>query len=160
MARDAGCVYAIVGHSERRRLFGEDGPVLAKKIARCREAGLVPIYCVGETADERDAGLTATTLARQLDALEADREVPAAGRRVRAGVGHRDRPHGLSRGLRLRARPHRRDPLGPAGPAPALRRFGHPRERCRPLLGAPRTDGFLIGGASLSADAFAAIARA
>src|SRR5262249_40403917 len=47
MAADAGCAYAIVGHSERRRLFGEDGPVLAKKLARCREAGLLPIYCIG-----------------------------------------------------------------------------------------------------------------
>ena len=69
---DAGCRYAIVGHSERRRLFGEDGPMLAKKLARCREAGLTPIYCLGETAEERDAGLTASTFVRQVDTLADD----------------------------------------------------------------------------------------
>ena len=50
-------------------VFGEDGPTLAKKLARCRDAGLTPIYCVGETAEERDAGRTAATLARQVETL-------------------------------------------------------------------------------------------
>ena len=60
---DAGCRYAIVGHSERRRLFGEDGPMLAKKLARAAaRPELTPIYCLGETAEERDAGLTASGL--------------------------------------------------------------------------------------------------
>src|ERR1700686_1823825 len=47
MLADAGCRYVLVGHSERRRLFGEAGPVLARKLARAREAGLTPIYCGG-----------------------------------------------------------------------------------------------------------------
>ncbi len=76
-ARDAGCRYAIVGHSERRRVFGEDGAVLAKKLQRCREAGLTPIYCLGETLAERDAGQAADDLARQVETLAADpRELP------------------------------------------------------------------------------------
>src|SRR6266542_2330466 len=54
MAAEAGCRYAIIGHSERRRLFGEDGPMLSRKLQRCREAGLTPIYCLGETDDERE----------------------------------------------------------------------------------------------------------
>src|SRR5512134_357640 len=53
MLADAGCRYVIVGHSERRTLYGEDGPRLAGKLARARQAGLVPIYCVGETGAER-----------------------------------------------------------------------------------------------------------
>ena len=106
-AADAGCRYAIVGHSERRRLFGEDGPTLAKKLARCREAGLTPIYCVGETAEERDAGLTASTLARQVDTLAAIRRT-AARRRLRAGLGDRHRPRRDARGRRAAARAPRR----------------------------------------------------
>src|SRR5204863_1072057 len=58
MIAEAGCRYVLVGHSERRSLFGEDGPVLARKLARARERGLVPIYCVGETEAEREAGRT------------------------------------------------------------------------------------------------------
>jgi triosephosphate isomerase (TIM) len=159
MARDAGCVYAIVGHSERRRLFAEDGPVLAKKIARCREAGLVPIYCVGETADERDAGLTATTLVRQLDALEADaasRPLVVAYEPVWAiGTGRSASPEDCGSAL-----VHIAQILSDRRDLRLLYGGSVTPESCRPLLAAPRTDGFLIGGASLSADAFAAIARA
>src|SRR6478736_1170782 len=57
MIADAGCRYTLVGHSERRRIFGEAGAVLARKLARAREAGLTPIYCLGETQEERDEGL-------------------------------------------------------------------------------------------------------
>src|SRR5262249_51461858 len=51
MIAEAGCRYAIVGHSERRRLFSEDDPMLARKLGQCRAARLVPIYCVGETGE-------------------------------------------------------------------------------------------------------------
>ena len=159
MARDAGCVYAIVGHSERRRLFDENGPVLAKKIARCRDAELVPIYCVGETADERDAGLTASTLVRQLDALEADeksRPLVVAYEPVWAiGTGRTASPEDCDSALA-----HIAGILSDRRDLRLLYGGSVTPESCRPLLGAPRTDGFLIGGASLSAGAFAAIARA
>src|SRR5437899_4680618 len=69
MLADAGCRYVIVGHSERRRLFGEEGPLLARKLARAREANLTPIYCLGETEAEREEGLTATTLVAQVETL-------------------------------------------------------------------------------------------
>ncbi|HEY1249583.1 MAG TPA: triose-phosphate isomerase [Thermoanaerobaculia bacterium] len=159
MAADAGCTYAIVGHSERRRLFGEDGPVLAKKIARCREAGLVPIYCIGETAEERDAGLTDAILARQLAALDGD---PPSSPLVVAyepvwaiGTGRSASPKDCGAACVciteiLSARPGLRLLYG-GSVTP-----GNAGE----LLAAPRTDGFLIGGASLSAASFAAIARA
>ena len=159
MAADAGCVYAIVGHSERRRLFAEDGPVLTKKIARCREAGLVPIYCIGDTAEERDAGLTATTLVRQLDALRSDapsRPLVVAYEPVWAiGTGRSATPEDCSSALT-----HIAEILSDRRDLRLLYGGSVTPENCRALLGAPRTDGFLIGGASLSAEAFAATARA
>jgi triosephosphate isomerase len=159
MAADAGCRYAIVGHSERRRMFGEDGPVLARKIERCREAGLTPIYCIGETAEQRDAGRTAATLAGQLAALEADapsRPLVIAYEPVWAiGVGRsatpsdcavaRDQVAGILAGRRsLRI-------LYGGSVTP---------ENAAELLATSRMEGFLIGGASLSAASFEAIARA
>ena len=159
MAADAGCAYAIVGHSERRRLFGEDGPVLARKIARCREAGLVPIYCIGETAEERDAGLTATTLVRQLDALVGDapaRPLVVAYEPVWAiGSGRSASAEDCGAAL-----VHVAEILSDRRDLRLLYGGSVTPENARSLLAAPRTDGFLIGGASLSATSFAAIARA
>jgi len=158
-AREAGCAYAIVGHSERRRLFGEDGALLARKLARCREAGLTPIYCLGETLAERDGGETEAVLSRQVETLD---EHPAALPLVVAyepvwaiGTGRAAEPSdfrtacvGLRRLLAGRS---------------ALRvLYGGSvtPENAGPLAAEPSVDGFLVGGASLSAVAFAAIARA
>ena len=69
MLLDFGCKYVIVGHSERRALYGEDDALVARKFAVARKAGLVPILCVGETLDEREAGITEQVVARQLDAV-------------------------------------------------------------------------------------------
>jgi len=159
MAADAGCRWAIVGHSERRRVFREGTEVLAKKLARCREAELTPIFCVGETAEERDAGLTATTLVRQVEALAAD---PAALPLVVAyepvwaiGTGRSATAEdaGAARVHIAQLLSDRRDlrilyggSVTP-GNAPAL-------------LSGSGMDGFLVGGASLSAASFWAIASA
>ena len=69
MARDLGAEFAIVGHSERRRLFGETDEVVAGKFAAALRAGLTPILCVGETLDERRQGAAETVVTRQLDAV-------------------------------------------------------------------------------------------
>lgn len=69
MLMDFGCTYAIVGHSERRTLYGEDDALVASKYAVARAAGLKPILCVGETLEEREKGITEEVVARQLDAL-------------------------------------------------------------------------------------------
>jgi len=159
MAADAGCRYAIVGHSERRRLFGEDGPVLAKKIERCREAGMTPIYCIGETAEERDASLTAITLVRQLDALIADapsRPLVVAYEPVWAiGAGRSATPADCAA-----ARVHIAEILSPRQSLRILYGGSVTPENARELLEISRMDGLLIGGASLSAASFEAIARA
>jgi triosephosphate isomerase len=159
MAADAGCAYAIVGHSERRRIFGEDSPVLEKKLARCREAGLTPIYCVGETAEERDAGLTAATLVRQIATLErypASEPLVVAYEPVWAiGTGRAATPEDCEAacvhlGQLLADRPHLRVLYG-GSVSP---------QNAGALLAQPAVEGFLVGGASLSAAAFAAIASA
>src|SRR4051794_39528815 len=68
MLVEFGCRYVIVGHSERRALYGESDAVVAAKFVAAQSAGLTPILCVGETLDERDAGRTEQVVARQLDA--------------------------------------------------------------------------------------------
>jgi triosephosphate isomerase len=70
MLKDAGAVLVLVGHSERRHLRGEREPDFARKMARLVEEGLAPLYCVGETRAERDAGRTADVLRTQLGALD------------------------------------------------------------------------------------------
>ena len=136
-------------------------PMLARKIARCREAGLTPIYCVGETAEERDAGLTATSSSRQLEAPRGRSAGRAARRGLRAGLGDRDRPR--------RPRPrtaaaacvaHRRAPVRRGGDLRILYGGSVTPENAGSFSPRAGPDGFLIGGASLSAASFAAIARA
>ena len=69
MLADLGCRYALVGHSERRSIFGESDALVAEKYAAARRSGLTPIFCVGETLEERDQGRTEEVLARQVDSL-------------------------------------------------------------------------------------------
>jgi triosephosphate isomerase len=68
MLRDFGCRYVIVGHSERRTLYGEDSDLVARKARAALDAGLVPIVCVGETLAEREGGVTERVVGEQLDA--------------------------------------------------------------------------------------------
>jgi triosephosphate isomerase len=159
MIAEAGCRYVIVGHSERRTLFGEDGPTLARKLARARESGLVPIYCVGESERERAAGATTATLLRQLESLNddpMDRPLVVAYEPVWC----------IGTGLAA-------TPADSAAAAEGLRQALSSRRDLRILYGgsvnpgnAPDllekggVDGFLVGGASLEAATFAAIAGA
>lgn len=69
MLRDMGCSVVIVGHSERRALYGETDDVVADKFVAAQQAGLIPILCVGETLDEREKGVTADVVERQLQAV-------------------------------------------------------------------------------------------
>lgn len=69
MLNEFGCEYAIVGHSERRAIYGEQDGDTARKFAAARRHGLKPILCVGETLAEREGGITEAVVARQLDAV-------------------------------------------------------------------------------------------
>jgi triosephosphate isomerase len=69
MLRDFGCHYVIVGHSERRSLYGESSQLVAEKFAATQKAGLLPILCIGETLAQRENGTTEAVVAEQLDAV-------------------------------------------------------------------------------------------
>ena len=86
MLAGLGVEAAIIGHSERRNYFGETDEAVAKKVWAALERGLLPIMCVGETEDEREAGLTETVLARQVPAgLASVRAMVAIARSVETG---------------------------------------------------------------------------
>ncbi|HSS43964.1 MAG TPA: triose-phosphate isomerase [Thermoanaerobaculia bacterium] len=157
MLADAGCRYVLVGHSERRYLFGEEETALQRKLARTREAGLTPIYCVGETQQERAAGLAAATLARQVEALAkdpADSPLVVAYEPVWAiGTGIAAEPADAAS-----ARVHLAELLSHRPKLRLLYGGSVAPENARRLLETARVDGFLIGAASLKASTFAAIA--
>jgi triosephosphate isomerase len=69
MLKDYGCTYVLVGHSERRTLYGEDDALVAQKFGVAQQAGLMPILCIGEVLQERESGNTEAVVARQLDAV-------------------------------------------------------------------------------------------
>ncbi len=71
MLKDIGCEYAIIGHSERRALYGESDELVAKRFAAARRNGIKPIFCIGETLEERESGVTNDVCARQIDAVIA-----------------------------------------------------------------------------------------
>jgi triosephosphate isomerase (TIM) len=160
MLSELGCRYAIVGHSERRQLYGESDAQVAAKFAAAQDAGLVPILCVGETLEERDAGGTEDVVARQLHAVLARSGTEALAAAVVAyepvwaiGTGRNATPEqaqAVHAFLRARMRPETRILYGGSvKPANAAA-----------LFGMPDVDGGLIGGASLVAQDFVAIAQA
>lgn len=167
MLLDFGCTYAIVGHSERRALYGESDEVVAEKFAAALAAGLTPILCVGETLGERESGVTEQVVARQLDAVIGKSGIAALARAVLAyepvwaiGTGKTATPeqaqavHAFIRS-KLRALD--------AGVADGLIiQYGGSVKAANAveLFAQPDIDGGLIGGASLNAEEFLAICRA
>lgn len=157
MAADAGCRYVIVGHSERRRLFGEAGGTLVRKLARVREERLVPIYCVGETEEEREEGIGPDILTDQLQTLAQDpNEAPLvlAYEPVWAiGTGRAASPEDAASARRLLA-----DLSARRSDLRILYGGSVTSGNARAMLEGSGMDGFLIGGASLDPDEFARIA--
>ena len=96
MLKDVGCRYVLVGHSERRALYGEDDALVARKFAAALSRGLVPILCVGEQLAEREAGRTHEVIGAAAGCRPGGLRrghAGAGGARLRAGLGHRNRPH-------------------------------------------------------------------
>jgi len=157
MLADFGCSYVIVGHSERRQLFGERDATVAAKFAAAQAGGLTPILCIGETLEERDAGRTGEVVARQLDAVLtrvkfgsavlAYEPVWAIGTGRTATPEQAQAVHG-----ELRKRVGAQTKILYGGSVKAA--------NAKDMFSMPDVDGGLIGGASLVAADFVAIAKA
>src|SRR3954447_19414442 len=152
MLFELGVYGAIVGHSERRQLFGETDENVGKRAAAGLEAGLSIIACVGETEAERDAGQMEDVLRRQLAVLEQHDQLVVAYEPVWAiGTGKTATPdqaqeaHAFIRSLL---------------DVPILYGGSVKPDNAAELLSQPDVDGALVGGASLEVDSFAAICKA
>ncbi len=167
MLGEFGCKYVIIGHSERRSIFGETSEQVADKFVAVQEAGLIPILCVGETLEDREAGTTESVVAEQLNAVLDRAGVAAFANAVVAyepvwaiGTGMTATPeqaqdvHAFIRGLVAEK---------DASVAEALRiLYGGSCKgsNAAGLFEKADIDGGLIGGASLKAEDFLAIADA
>lgn len=168
MLLDAGCTWVIIGHSERRQLFGEDDALLNKKLHFALECGLRVMFCIGETLAEREGGTMNDVLSRQVrDGMKgldparfaqvavAYEPVWAIGTGVVATPAQAQEAHAFTRGLLA-------DAFGAEMAAATRIQYGGSvkPDNAAVLIAQPDVDGFLVGGASLEADGFSAIARA
>jgi triosephosphate isomerase len=167
MLCEFGCNYAIVGHSERRSIFGESNAVVAAKFGAAMQAGLTPILCVGETLQERDAGAMEQVVGAQVDAVISAAGIAALAKAVVAyepvwaiGTGKTATPEqAQSAHAFLRGRVAQHD----AAVASGLRiLYGGSVKAANAaqLFAMPDIDGGLIGGAALVAEEFMAICLA
>jgi triosephosphate isomerase (TIM) len=157
MLAEFGCRYVIVGHSERRQLFRETDAQVAEKFAAARAGGVTPIFCVGETLDERETGKTEAVVGRQLDAVLkkhafdgavlAYEPVWAIGTGKTASPEQAQAVHGF---LRSMVSPSTRILYGGSVKA----------QNASAIFAMPDVDGGLIGGASLIPAEFLGIAQA
>jgi len=167
MLKELGCKYALVGHSERRQLFGEDNARAAAKFVAARAAGLIPVLCLGESLQQREAGKAESVIAEQLDAVVAlvgvaafrqaiiaYEPVWAIGTGVTAATQDAQAIHAFIRSKLASQDAKIADFVrilygGSVKPGNAADLFAQ-----------PDIDGGLIGGASLDAESFAAIYNA
>lgn len=167
MLREFGCRYVIVGHSERRALYGETDEIVAAKVSAVLAASMTPILCVGETLGEREANVTEQVIARQLDAVLTQCGIGVFGSLVVAyepvwaiGTGRTASPEQAQAVHRFI-----RDRIAAADASIAqglVIQYGgsvKPANAAQ-LFAQPDIDGGLIGGASLVAEDFVAIVRA
>ena len=153
MLAEFGCRYVIVGHSERRQIYGETDQQVAAKFAAVKAAGMTPILCVGETLQEREAGRTEEVVARQLapvqfkDAVLAYEPVWAIGTGRNATPEQAQAVHAFLRGK-------------VSSDTPILYGGSVKPQNAAAIFAMPDVDGGLIGGASLVAKDFLDIAKA
>ncbi|MGQ0528444.1 MAG: triose-phosphate isomerase [Panacagrimonas sp.] len=167
MLGELGCRYTLVGHSERRAMYGETDAVVAAKFSVAQSLGLTPVLCLGETLDERDAGKTESVLERQLsavldkagaeafaNAVIAYEPVWAIGTGRTASTAQAQDAHAFLRGLMARCS------ATIAGSVRVLYGGSVKPDNALELFACPDVDGGLIGGASLKSSDFLAICRA
>lgn len=168
MLQDLGCSHVILGHSERRQLMGETDLMVNRKLKATLAAGLTPIVCVGETLDEREAGDTRIVVRAQMSGSlegippgEITRVVIAYEPVWAIGTGRTASPEQAQEvhaDLRNWLESGYNQQLGSA--VRILYGGSVKPENAAELLGQPDIDGALVGGASLKAEGFLAIARA
>ena len=167
MLADVGASYVLVGHSERRALYGETDALVARKFVATQAASLTPILCVGETLAEREQGLTDAVVARQLDAVLAVAGIREFRRAVVAyepvwaiGTGKNASPEQAEA---VHAFIRDRIASQDATIAAALRLLyggSVKAANAAEIFAQPNVDGGLVGGASLKADEFLRICAA
>lgn len=168
MLKDAGCRYCIIGHSERRALFGETDAVVHRKLNAALHQGLNPILCVGETLQQRQAGQTweivkgqMETALDKVDPEQISRTVTIAYEPVWAiGTGRNATPLEAQE-VHASIRSWLTDRMGPSRAQAVRIQYGGSvkPENAGELLGQPDLDGALVGGASLNARSFIAIVK-
>ncbi|MBY6071468.1 triose-phosphate isomerase [Marinobacter salsuginis] len=165
MAVDQGCQYALIGHSERRQLFGESDDVVAEKVGRVISAGLYAVLCVGETLEEREAGKAESVVASQVKAglagvakdqwqrvIVAYEPVWAIGTGKTATAQDAQAMHASLRQVLS-------EMGAPANKISLLYGGSVKADNAAALFAEPDIDGGLIGGASLVAEDFVSICR-
>ncbi len=168
MARDLGAGWALVGHSERRALFGETDGIVAGKLAAALRAGLVPVLCVGETLAEREAGSAEAVVRRQVRVVAEQAGAAALAAATVAyepvwaiGTGRTATPE-QAQAMHEMVRSEIEALCGADAAASLRLLYGGSvkPDNASALLAQPDIDGALVGGASLDADSFAAIVLA
>jgi triosephosphate isomerase len=166
MLAELGCRYGIVGHSERRALYGEDDALVARKAEALLAHGIRPIVCVGETLEQREGGrsfaVVSAQLAGSLAKVPAERadDVVVAYEPVWAiGTGRTATPE-LAQEVHALIRAELRARFGSAADRIRIQYGGSVKpDNAASLLAQPDIDGALVGGASLEAESFARIVR-
>ena len=167
MVRDIGARYTLVGHSERRQYHSESNEVVAAKYAQAQAANLVPVLCLGETLEQRDAGQTEAVIAAQLDAVIARSTAASLVAAVVAyepvwaiGTGRTATPDQAQAVHAFIRDKIRREDAKISGSLPILYGGSVKPDNAAGLFAQPDIDGGLIGGASLVAADFLAICAA
>ena len=165
MAKDLGCTFAILGHSERRHVIGEDDALINEKTLAVLAGGIVPVVCVGETADERQSGNTLSVIRSQVDGslagLTAEQmaktviayePVWAIGTGLTATPAQAEEVHAAIRGMLA-------EKWGQATADAVVIQYGGSvkPDNAKELLALPNVDGALVGGAALKVDSFMGI---
>ena len=166
IARDAGARLTLVGHSERRHVFGETDEQAGKKCAAAARAGLIPVLCVGETIEQRERGETERVVLRQLDAGLATLQPAQVATMLIAyepvwaiGTGKNATPEDATAMHRVVRAKLTQIVADKARNVPILYGGSVNRGNAAALLSAAEVDGLLVGGASLDAEGWSAIVR-
>ena len=167
MLHDFGCSYVIVGHSERRAVYGENSQLVAEKFLAAQQAGLIPILCVGESLQQRESGVTEKVVAEQLDALiqlggvQALRSAVVAYEPVWAIGTGKTATSAQAQAVHAFIRQRVAAQDGQIASGLCILYGGSVKaNNAAELFAMPDIDGGLIGGASLVVEEFLAICRA